>query len=57
MPRLVQIVELTNNRFTVIRHYTDVTLTQEIDGPAFDRLIPSLTQAGIPLEYPDPLTV
>jgi hypothetical protein len=57
MPRLVQIVEVTNNCFTVIRHYSDVTLTQEIDGPTFDRLIPSLTQAGIPLEYPDPLTV
>jgi hypothetical protein len=57
MPQLVQIVEVTNNRFTVIRHYPDITLTQEIDGPTFDRLIPSLTQAGVPLEYPDPLTV
>ena len=57
MPQLVQIVEVTNNLFTVIRHYPDITLTQEIDGPTFDRLIPSLTQAGVPLEYPDPLTV
>jgi hypothetical protein len=57
MPLLIQIVEVTNNLFTVIRHYPDVTLTQEIDGTTFDQLIPSLTGLGIPLEYPDPLTV
>lgn len=57
MPQLVQIVEVTNNKFIVTRHYPDLTLTQEIDGQTFDQLIPSLTQAGVPLEYPDPLTV
>jgi hypothetical protein len=57
MPLLVQVVEITNDRFELISHYPNRTITDTIDGSTFDRIIPTLSASQVPIEYPSPLAL
>lgn len=57
MPLLIQVVEINNNRFELIAHYPNRTVTETIDGVTFDQIIPTLSSQQIPIEYPSPLAL
>ena len=57
MPLLIQVVEINNDRFELIAHYPNRTITKTIDGVTFDQIIPTLSSQQIPIEYPSPLAL